>query len=158
MQVKIDEDVITIAHEVHGIKINPFTSDLNNGTNTITVQDTVFDAAGHITENHSHTYTLPYGYKTFRTDGWSTQDEADLDAVQDTIGGEDGFTVIPGQSGSETSTTADNTQDIMTINPFNKWIQLKMTNDEIKIAHEVHGIYTKPLETDLNDGTNTITF
>jgi len=27
-----------------------------------------FDAAGHITENHAHTYTLPYGFKTVKVE------------------------------------------------------------------------------------------
>jgi hypothetical protein len=62
-----NNDVITLSHEVNAITTAEKTStDLNNGTDTITIQDTIFDEAGHVTHNQNHTYTLPYGYKTFK--------------------------------------------------------------------------------------------
>ena len=68
--IKLDnntEDTIKIGHEVHTITTTAKTAtNLNtNSTNTITIQDLVFDEAGHVTKNQNHTYTLPYGYKTF---------------------------------------------------------------------------------------------
>lgn len=61
------EDTIKIGHEVHTITTSakPATNLNTNSTNTITIQDLLFDAAGHVTANQKHTYTLPYGYKTF---------------------------------------------------------------------------------------------
>jgi hypothetical protein len=47
-----DNDVITLSHEVNDITIDAkTTTDLNDGTNTITIQDTKYDAAGHVTHN-----------------------------------------------------------------------------------------------------------
>lgn len=71
--IKLDnnsEDTIKIGHEVHTItKTEKTATNLNDAsTNTITIQDLLFDEAGHVTANQNHTYTLPYGYKTF-TDG-----------------------------------------------------------------------------------------
>ena len=68
--IKLDnntEDTIKIGHEVHSILTTAKSgTNLNtNSTNTITIQDLVFDEAGHVTRNQNHTYTLPYGYKTF---------------------------------------------------------------------------------------------
>lgn len=68
--IKLDnntEDTIKIGHEVHAITTTAKTAtNLNaNSTNTITIQDLLFDEAGHVTANQKHTYTLPYGYKTF---------------------------------------------------------------------------------------------
>lgn len=61
------EDTIKIGHEVHSILTTAKSgTNLNtNSTNYITIQDLVFDEAGHVTKNQTHRYTLPYGYKTF---------------------------------------------------------------------------------------------
>ena len=69
------------------------------------------DAAGHVVGKNIETITLPYAYKTFKTDKGVSEVETDI--FEDDV-------II--ESLEETSTTADNTQDILTINPFNKWI------------------------------------
>ena len=77
-----NKDTITLSHEVNNIIVDAKTdTDLNDGTNTITIQDTQYDNAGHVTHNQSHTYTLPYGYKTFTGDSGSSS----ADNTQDTM-------------------------------------------------------------------------
>lgn len=98
-----DEDIITLSHEINDIeKSDKELTDLNNGINTITIQDTQYDNAGHVTHNQKHTYILPYGYKTF--------------------------------SGDTGTTTADNTQDIMTVTGDN-WITTTVSDDSIAFSH-----------------------
>lgn len=114
-------DTLTLAHEVNAITTtDKTTTDLNNGTDIITIQDTIYDAAGHVTANQNHTYTLPYGFKTIAPVAQST-------AVANPI----------------TNTTpiiADNTQDTLNIASTNKWIRMSGsdTNDTLSIGHEVH--------------------
>ena len=127
IQVKIsdvDNDKITIAHEVHSIDRLDVTTDLNNETDEysnssdkITIFDVGCDNAGHLTMNKRHTYTLPYGYKSFDTEH------------------SDSTTSI-GQNSD--TTTADNTQDKLTLSMGNKWLESRVDNDKITVAHEVH--------------------
>jgi hypothetical protein len=85
-----DNDTITISHDIHAIDdaaAEP--TDLNNGTDTITIQDINFDAAGHVVANKSHEYTLPYGFKHIRTSspsyGITSIGEISATKTQDTL-------------------------------------------------------------------------
>lgn len=78
---KLNRHSIGIGHEVHSIETTEkTTTDLNNlKLDTITIQDTLYDEAGHLTANQNHTYILPYGFKTFsdgvnKTTATNTQD------------------------------------------------------------------------------------
>lgn len=138
IQVRIDEDKATIAHEIHSVNTVARVSDLNNGIDEISVQDIEFDNAGHVTKNQKHTYTLPYSYKTFKTES-GVSEKSNGDLFDDNIG-------------ESTETVASNTQDSLTINPFNKWIQTKFSEDKLEIAHSVEPIDTIDTEeTNLND-------
>lgn len=132
-------DTLTLAHEVNTIESsNKTNTDLNDGTDTITVQDTQYDKAGHVIANQNHTYILPYGYKTFKTNG--------RDITENIKNSEDVGT---------TQTTANNTQDIMNINSGNYWIRADITEDNIKLSHSVRDIDdTSNASTDLNTETN----
>lgn len=131
---------------------------INNTTDDVLKLYTpIVDDMGHVVGKNTETVVLPYAYKTFKTVGNVTNDATDLDTTPDKVS-DDGTTVTPGTPVQTSSTTADNTQDILTINPHNKWLQVKITDDVITMAHEVHGIQTNPLTSDLNDGTDTITF
>lgn len=162
-------NVLEIAHEVHGIKIDDAnTTDLNTESNvepinTVTVQDTAYDNAGHITENHSHTYILPYGFKYINSNGLVSIEDSDLYTVI-SAGNE---TIAESSSVNEKITPeidADNTQDKFAVDTANKWIQIKTTNDtaktghKVEIAHEIHAIdEVKMADSDLNDiGTFTV--
>lgn len=134
-------NTLTLAHEVNTIESsNKTNTDLNDGTDTITIQDTQYDKAGHVIANQNHTYILPYGYKTFRTNGRNVDENT---KNSDNVG--------------TTQTTANNTQDIMNINSGNYWIRADITEDNIKLSHSVRDIdTTSNAPTDLNTETNVI--
>lgn len=116
------------------------------------------DKAGHVVGTDIDQVVLPYGYKHIETIGNKINNKTtDLDTTQDRVSN-DHATVTAGTPIGETAIIATETQDTVNIDPFNKWIQIKASGDKVEIAHEIHGIITKEKETDLNDGTNTITF
>lgn len=142
-------DTLTLAHEVNAITTaDKATTDLNNGTNTITIQDTVYDAAGHVTANQNHTYTLPYGFKTI------------VPAAQSTA--------VTNPTTNTTPIIADNTQDTLNVASTNKWIGISGsdTNDTLSIGHEVHSFesgaantkYGLEADTSINDLNEDNTF
>lgn len=139
-----------------------YAGQIDNGNNntpgdTIDLYTPIVDTMGHVVGKNIETVTLPYGYKTFTTTGSNTNATTDLDSAQDTVSA-DGATVTPGVAITNSSTTADNTQDSLAFNPHNKWIQVKIADDNIAVAHEVHGIQTNSLTSDINGNGDTITF
>lgn len=138
IQTKVTDDTLVIAHEIHAVKEVERAHNLNNlveegyHQDKITVQDTKYDAAGHVIENRKHTYTLPYGYKTFKTNGRNIDENT---KNSDSVG--------------ITETTADNTQDIINIDSGNYWVRADITNDNIKLSHSVRDIDITP-----NNSTN----
>ncbi len=137
-------DEITLSHEVNIIeKTNKPSTNLNDGTDTITIQDTQYDNAGHVTHNQEHTYTLPYGYKTIKTNGEAKDNNANI--VED-------------MATNSESTSANNTQDTLNINVGNKWLHSKVENNTITFAHEVNDINTSPVadNTNLNTKVNNV--
>ena len=118
-------NTIQIAHETHDIDTNPATgTDLNNSANsTFTVQDLIFDEAGHVTSNKTHQYTLPYNFKTVAIGAATT-------AVTD------GST-----NTTNVNLVADSHVDTLTINPGNRWIALQGQDgsDTLTIAHAFAG-------------------
>lgn len=118
-----DTNQINIGHEVHTINETKKTdTDLNNGTDTITVQDTIFDAAGHVTSNQNHTYTLPFGFKTVTVNNNSNADTPATDVSKNVV--------------------ADNTQDTLTISASNDWVRFSTdaNADEIKVGHKLSSL------------------
>ena len=110
----------------------------------------IVDAAGHVVAENTETVTLPYGYKTIKTDIGLTDE-----AVKDIYTTFDSETVTEPENeekaaGTFSNTVANNTQDILSVTPFNKWIQVQLKNDELQLAHEIHGIDTKKLATNKN--------
>ena len=138
IQTKVTDDTLVIAHEIHVVKEVAREHDLNGlveegyHQDKITVQDTKYDVAGHVIENRKHTYTLPYGYKTFKTNGRNIDENT---KNSDSVG--------------ITETTADNTQDIINIDSGNYWVRADITNDNIKLSHSVRDIDITP-----NNSTN----
>ena len=132
-------DSVTIAHEV-----NPIPVESNGTTNAnkesgainednINIPDWSFDEAGHITEKHDHHYTLPFGFKTIKTNGRSTE-------------------VAENASGTPviSDVVAETTQDVLTINSGNKWIRIdsNATSDSLTIRHDVHATSSDSNTTD----------
>lgn len=99
------------------------------------------DARGHVVGENIETIVLPYGYKYFQTNGLSDKKE---DIYSTNVNG-DGITETKSTGGIENDVEAHNTQDILSINPANKWIQTKLVEmsegiGELTIAHEIHSI------------------
>lgn len=130
IQVKLSDDNLFLAHEIHAVDMVPQATNLNtdnvassNATDKLVLQDIAFDKAGHVIQNRLHTYTLPYGFKTIKTNGRSTE-------------------VSENATGTPTKAdvVAENTQDALTINSGNKWVRIDTdaANDTITIRHDVH--------------------
>ena len=134
------------------------TADKNNGNgdgnnayddDVLKFYTPIVDTTGHIVGHNIETVTLPYSYKFYKTTGHSTNETTDLDTTQDTVSA-DGATVTAGTPVAASNMNASNTKDTINIDPFNKWIQTKFTNDKLVIAHEVHGVKTDVKATNLN--------
>lgn len=115
-------DTITISHDIHTPTISAKSqTDLNNpATDSITIQDTTYDNAGHMTANQEHKYILPYGFKYITTNGRVSNNNTENLAAQGQI-------------------AADNTQDTLGINSGDEWIRI-ITNpdsDVLTISHDV---------------------
>ena len=132
---------ITISHDIHNFTTtNKAASDINGNGDTITIQDILFDEAGHMTANQNHTYTLPYSFKTIKV----TNSTAVTDAVSEIL---------------STGQIADNTQDTLTFAASNKWIKLdNNTDDTVKIGHTVSTISTSTSAPTLSDESSGKTF
>ena len=124
--IKIDtnagSDTITISNDIHTPTVNAKSqTDLNNpAIDSITIQDTTYDNAGHMTANQEHKYILPYGFKYITTNGRVSNNNTENLAAQGQI-------------------AADNTQDTLGINSGDEWIRI-ITNpdsDVLTISHDV---------------------
>ena len=114
-------DTITISHDIHTPTVSAKSqTDLNNpATDSITIQDTTYDNAGHMTANQDHKYILPYGFKYITTNGRVSNNNTENLAAQGQI-------------------AADNTQDTLGINSGDEWIRI-ITNpdsDILTISHD----------------------
>lgn len=124
--IKIDtnagSDTITISHDIHTPTVNAKgQTDLNNpATDSITIQDTTYDNAGHMTANQNHKYILPYGFKYITTNGRVSNNNTENLAAQGQI-------------------AADNTQDTLGINSGDEWIRITTSpdSDVLTISHDV---------------------
>lgn len=160
---RTDSDINELNINNNDIKISGSPIDSDTGFQKIIDKDTIqlyvpkVDKAGHVVGTDIDKIILPYGYKHIATIGNNSEEIKDLDKVQDQLS-EDKGTLTKGVPVDSSAIVATETQDTVNIDPFNKWIQVKASDDKVEIAHEVHGIITKEKETDLNDGTDTITF
>ena len=157
------KDKIEIKHKSHSVDNTITQSDKNtigtgNGLNNeLTLKDKlvlytpIVDNCGHIVGKNTETVTLPYGYKYVLTDAISNINDKDLyTTVVDATDGNNTSTIVADASSSE----AESTQDKIKINPINKWIQTKITNnngiDTLSVAHEIHAVNEVAQSTDLN--------
>lgn len=149
-----DNDTVTIAHEIHKIdKTEQKTN--NNGEidsdgniiisqdskNNIVAYDVEVDAAGHVIKNQKHTYTLPYGFKTIKTNGRATNNNTE-------------------ELNKQNDVVADNTQDDLIINSGNEWIKITTNTDTdtITISHDVKKTTSSNKELSLSDEDKSISF
>lgn len=123
IRIDTDEstDTITISHDIHNQTLtDKGKTNLNNPKkDSITIQDITFDAAGHMTANQNHEYTLPYGFKFITTNGRNSNNNTEDIATQGQI-------------------EADSTQDTLGINSGNEWIRITTdsNSDTLTISHD----------------------
>lgn len=129
---------------------------LNNTTDdTLSLYTPIVDGMGHVVGKNTETVVLPYSYKTFTTNGAVDSENDFYSTINEVASGANTTDITV--SGVNQS-MASNTQDIMAIEPSNKWIQTKIEDDKINIAHSIHSVdTTKKAETDINDNGDTIT-
>lgn len=97
------------------------------------------DKAGHVVGYNIERVTLPYSYRFFKTNAVTGIDDTDLyTTINSDINGDNTSEV----NATVSNLTADQTQDTFTINPGNKWVQLKLddNSDTLTIAHEIHAV------------------
>ena len=115
---------ITIRHNFQPVKNTISSSDKNNSItpNQIDLYTPIVDKMGHVVGKNTETVTLPYGFKTIKTNGRSTSVDINTGnaVTKDVI--------------------ADNTQDILSINSGNKWIKID-TDEASDILTLSHGVY-----------------
>lgn len=130
----------------------------DNNINTLQLYTPIVDSTGHIVGRNTETVTLPYGYKYLKTNGIINKEDSDLYTTFDKKTGTE-YKPKPNEVTTEIDAKANSTQDQITINTGNKWIQTKIkdatNNDTIIIAHEVHNVDKDAIkdETNLNNLT-----
>ena len=130
-----ENPLITLQHNFTKVDDTITTADKNtdgaNGTgnnkthgDTIELYTPIVDGMGHVVGKNIETVTLPYGFKTITTNGSNSSSVNDMKTATDDI-------------------VADNTQDTLAINSYNKWIKIanNASEDSITFAHEVNPIY-----------------
>ena len=143
------------AEDARGNGLNKTTGD------TLSLYTPIVDGMGHVVGKNTETVILPYGYKTFTTNGVVSIDDKDLYSTINL--NENGANTTTVSDPEQTLSMADNTQDTIAVEPFNKWIQTKILEDVdkgdiISVAHAIHSVdTTKKAETDINDNGDTIT-
>ena len=130
IQTKVTDDTLVIAHEIHAVKEVERSHDLNGlveegyHQDKITVQDTTYDAAGHVIENRKHTYTLPYGFQYITSNGRGTDVAINSETAP-----------------SNPIVQADNTQSTFALNSGNRWIRIDNVDGEtnsLTFKHDIH--------------------
>ena len=131
IQAKIGTKSITLAHEIHNIKEEPYSTNFNDLTvdeadelilwtsNPFITYDVSCDKAGHLSELHKHTWELPNGFRTLRIGTQSTS--------------------VSDMTTNTTSIVAKNPASGFTITSGNKWVRLNgnsLTNT-LLIGHNV---------------------
>ena len=126
-------DTLTISHKKHTRTAEQSAARASNlntdnvasalDSDKLVLHDIVWDDAAHMLEDHEHTWTLPYGFKTFTIVNQDTTDESD-------------FTT----PGSEGSIVAENTQDTLTFKTVDRWLRFVTdpATDTLTIAHKQH--------------------
>ena len=130
------------------------TSGLNHGKgDTLKLYTPQIDEMGHVIGNTIETVTLPFGYKKYKTSGLEESTDDLYTSIIEDVNGAHTSTV----SANSSDTSANETQDTLTVAPGNKWIQTKFDEDKLTIAHEIHAIPTNsnnPTTVNTEDGAN----
>lgn len=151
IQTKVTDDTLTIAHEIHAVKEVERAHNLNGlveegyHQDKITVQDTKYDAAGHVIENRKHTYTLPYGFQYITSNGRGTDTAINSETTP-----------------SNPTIQADNTQSTFALNSGNRWIRIDNVDGEtnsLTFKHDIHPTSTSTSTQELEfEDSKEVTF
>ena len=161
IQLDIDSNPLdpqfVLKHNFHSQTDTTTTSDKNNDSSvynnnannkehgdTIKLYTPIVDNMGHVVGNNTETVTLPFGFKILKSENSSDDGSSGPTTAQANIA----------------DIIADNTQDALTINSGNKWLQIShdATKDLLVINHEVHEIdYAQAASSDINGNGDTIT-
>lgn len=145
LEAKIEDKDLTLAHSVFEIPNENEVNNLNDSDiSTFKVQDIEYDNAGHIINNSAHEYTLPYGFKYLSTTGNADNKTS-------------GFSSLP----NSTSVRAQKVYSKLNVNPVNKWIQIKVENNEsndavMSIAHISSGKNDTTSNVNISNNENKI--
>ena len=96
----------------------------NGGSDTFDINTPIVDSMGHTVGKNVETITLPFGFKTIKTNGRGNNDEDDNTGVP-----------------NKPDVIANNTQDALNINSGNSWIRIDTTagtTPTITISHDIH--------------------
>lgn len=134
---------IAIHHTFHAKADTTSTSNINGNGDTIQLYTPKVDAAGHVVGKNTETVTLPFGFKTIKTNGRSTAETENATGTPTT-----------------TNIVADKTQDDLTINSGNKWIRIdsNASADSLTISHDIHNTSSTTSEQTLSSETAVTTF
>ena len=134
---------IAIHHTFHSVEDTNTTSDINNNGDTINLYTPHVDAAGHVVGKNVETVTLPFGFKTIKTNG---RLESEIENAS--------------TSPSINNIIADNTQDELNVNSGNKWIRIDtdVNNDSLIISHDIHDTNSTTSEQSLSSETEVTAF
>jgi poly(3-hydroxybutyrate) depolymerase len=114
--------------------------DMNNTDDDFNIVTPIIDDMGHVVGENTQTITLPYNFKTIKTNGVSAATTNPL--VTENV-----------------DIVADNSKDDLTIAAGNKWIRManNSDNDTLTIGHEVHAFTTTSKgTTNLNEEDDAI--
>ena len=129
------KDTVTFGHEIHTIiDTKPNSEDLDSSTpedKTFTTQVVNWDAAGHIIEYGTKTWTLPNSIRNIHIAGIST-------GTAQPAGTKDG------------TIEADYTSDTVNMSSANKWIRLTTENNDLTFGHLTQGTADSYTGTDIS--------
>jgi hypothetical protein len=129
-----NSDKLTFSHYVDPIESTTNTTDLNTATKkTIPIHELTWDAAGHITSNITHTYTIPDNFKTvsIKNNG-NNLTETNITALNSDL-------------------VAETMVDTVTLDTGNRWIQFIGDKDTDKVTV----YHAKPGEAPAENTTKT---
>lgn len=132
---------ITLRHNYQPVSDTTSTHNVNKNGDTIVTKTPIIDPMGHVVGTDSKTITLPYGFKTIKTNGRVTNNNTS-------------------ELGTQKDIIADNTQDVLTINSGDEWIKITTdeSSDKMTISHDIKKTTSTTSAQSLISESKTMTF
>lgn len=123
---------VVFRHNFQPVNDSSNSTNKNGNGDTISLYTPKVDKMGHVVGKHIETITLPYGFKTIKSNGRGSGivDNTSMVTCADIV--------------------ADNTQDVLTINSGNKWLRIDTDagSDTITLSHDIHAFSSGAANTD----------